>query len=99
MPAYCFVDVLEITDPEKMEEYRQRVIPVVERYGGRYLAVGGPFEVVEGEWRPAFPVLLEFPNLEQARSWYDSEDYRDLKELRQASAKSNAVFIAGLPAE
>lgn len=95
MAAYCFFDVLEVVDPEKLEKYRDGVMATVESHGGRYLTVGGQCDVVEGEWRPVFPVLLEFPSLEQAHRWYDSEEYRELKALRLAATKGNAVFIAG----
>ena len=95
MPAYFLVDTREIKDAAKLEKYRARVSPVVEKFGGRYLAIGGPFEVVEGSWRPVYPVLIEFPSMEQARRWYDSEDYRELKQLRLAATVSSGVFIAG----
>ncbi|MDQ4122126.1 MAG: DUF1330 domain-containing protein [Acidobacteriota bacterium] len=95
MSAYCFFDVLEVTDFDKMEKYREGVLATVEHYGGRYLTVGGKCDVVEGNWQPVFTVLIEFPNLEQAHRWYDSEEYRDLKTLRLAATKSNTVFIEG----
>ena len=95
MPAYFLVDTREIKDAAKLEEYRARVSPVVEKFGGRYLSIGGPFEVVEGTWRPVYPVLIEFPSMELARRWYDSEDYRELKQLRLAATASSGVFLAG----
>ena len=95
MPAYCFFDVLEVTDPEKLERYREGVLATVRRHGGRYLTVGGRCDVVEGQWQPVFPVLIEFPSLEQAHRWYDAEEYRDLKALRLAATRGNAVFIEG----
>lgn len=95
MGAYCFFDVLEVVDAGKLEEYRDGVLATVERYGGRYLAVGGRLDVVEGDWQPVFPVLIEFPSLEQAHRWYDSEEYSELKALRLAATKGNAVFIEG----
>jgi uncharacterized protein (DUF1330 family) len=42
-----------------------------------------------------FPVIIEFPNPETAQRWYDSDDYRELKQLRLAACKSNAVFFEG----
>ena len=96
MSAYCLFDNLEIIDPGKMEGYRNRVRPVVEQYGGRYVVIGGPFERKEGSWQPAFPVMIEFPDLDQAHRWYDSPEYRDLKALRLSAVRSNAVFMAGL---
>jgi uncharacterized protein (DUF1330 family) len=96
MAAYCFFDILEVTDPPKMEEYRNRIVAVVQRFGGRYLALGGPFDIVEGNWKPVFPVIIEFPSLEQAHRWYDSDEYRELKQMRLAATKGNAVFIKGI---
>lgn len=96
MSAYCFFDVLEITDEEKMERYRAGVFATVEQYGGRYLVIGGKTDLVEGEWKPVFPVLIEFPSLEQAHRWYDSGEYKALKDLRLAATKGHAVFIEGL---
>lgn len=95
MSAYYFLDVLEVTAPEKLERYREGVLATVEQYGGRYLSVGGHCEVVEGNWKPVFPVLIEFPDLEQARRWYDAEEYRELKALRLAATKGNGVLIEG----
>ena len=96
MSAYCFFDNLEVTDAAKLEEYKNRVAPVVEKYAGRYIVLGGKMDVVEGDWQPVFPVIIEFPSLEQAHRWYDSDEYRELKALRLSAVRSNAVFIEGL---
>jgi uncharacterized protein (DUF1330 family) len=96
MPAYCIFDVIEVTDAAKMENYRQGVRPTIAQYGGRYLSVGGQFDVVEGDWHWAFPVIIEFPSLQQAHRWYDSPEYRELKALRLQATRSNAVFVEGL---
>jgi uncharacterized protein (DUF1330 family) len=68
-PAYCFFDVLEVTDPAKLEQCRAGVRATIEQYGGRYLTIGGQCDIVEGNWQPVFPVLIEFPSLEQAHRW------------------------------
>ena len=96
MSAYCLFDNLEVIDSAKLEEYKQRALPVVEQYGGRYVVLGGKFDIVEGEWGPTFPVMIEFPSLEKAYRWYDSDEYRDLKMLRLSAVRSNAVFIEGI---
>ena len=96
MSAYCFFDNLEVSDPEKLEEYKTRAAPIVEKYGGRYVVLGGRMDLKEGDWQPVFPVIIEFPSLEQAHRWYDSDEYNEIKALRLTSVKSNAVFIEGL---
>ncbi len=42
-----------------MEAYRRRVFDVVAQFGGHYRVLAGPFEVVEGNWQPTFPVLID----------------------------------------
>ena len=96
MSAFIFFDILEILDPEIMRAYGQRIGPTVEKYGGRYLVRGGKTEVVEGDWSPTIPVIIEFPSLDQAHQWYGSEAYQQLVALRSGAAKLNAVFIEGL---
>lgn len=95
MSAYFFLDVLEITDEETMAEYRSRVFAIVEKYGGRYLIVGGDQQPLEGQSQLTFPVLIEFDNLEAANRWYDSDDYRELKKMRLAATRGNAFLIGG----
>jgi uncharacterized protein (DUF1330 family) len=93
--AYFFFDVREILDPEATKQYRERVLETVAQYGGRYLALGGPFELLEGDWQPVIPVIIEFPSLEQAKAWYDSDIYRPLRDLRLNATRSCGVLIDG----
>ena len=96
MSAYCIFDITQVIDEEKIGQYRQLVGATVEQYGGRYVVRGGETEVVEGDWRPVRLVMLEFPSLGQARQWYSSEEYRDLKALRLAATHSNGVIVEGV---
>ena len=95
MPAYFIVDI-DVTDPTAFEEYRKQVPATVEKYGGKFLVRGGRMEVVEGSWRPTRVVVTEFPSLEQAKRWYDSEEYRALKALRLRTSKGNVVLVEGV---
>jgi uncharacterized protein (DUF1330 family) len=96
MAVYCIAD-LEVTDPQGIEEYRKAVPATIAKYGGKYLARGGACSKLEGHWEPKRLVILEFPSLEHAKRWYDSEDYRALKALRMKTAKTNLVLIEGVP--
>jgi uncharacterized protein (DUF1330 family) len=40
--------------------------------------------------------MTEFPNMEQARHWYHSKEYSELKALRLAATVSNATSMAGV---
>jgi uncharacterized protein (DUF1330 family) len=95
MPAYLFAEI-EVVDPQKYEEYRRRVPPLVAAHGGKYLARGGALEVKEGDWAPKRLVLLEFPSMAQARRFYDSPEYAPLLELRKKATRSKLVFLEGI---
>jgi uncharacterized protein (DUF1330 family) len=95
MAAYYLVDVLEITDQAKIAKYREGVLATVELYGGRYVILGGKCEVVEGDWCPTFPVMIEFSSVEQAKRWYSSPEYQPLLKMRLESTRGNALFIEG----
>src|ERR1041384_5003264 len=86
MPAYLIVDI-EVTDPAVFAEYRQQVPATVEKYGGKFLVRGGNFEVLEGNWKPTRVVVIEFPSMELAKRWCDSEEYRAPKAVRIKSSK------------
>ena len=95
MAAYFVVDI-DIYDPAAIEEYRKRVPPTIKKYGGRFLVRGGNFTILEGTWLPKRLAILEFPSVEQAKRWYDSVEYRDLKALRFKAAKTNLILVKGI---
>src|SRR5205085_2198560 len=95
MPAYFIVDN-EVTDPAGFEEYRKQVPGTVEKYGGKFLVRGGQMQTLEGDWKPKRIVVTEFPSIEQARRWYDSEEYRALKALRLRTARGSVVLVEGV---
>ena len=94
MAAYLIAEI-EITNPEGYAAYTKVVPATVEKYGGKFLIRGGKFEKLEGDWHPTRVVLLEFPSLEQAKRWYNSEEYREPKALRFKTAKTNLILVEG----
>ena len=95
MPAYVIADV-EVLDTTGYEEYRQKVPATITAYGGRYLARGGATEVLEGSWSPKRCVILEFPDMERFRAWWDSPEYVPLRRLRERTTRSHLVVTKGL---
>ena len=72
-----------------------QVPATIAKHGGRYIVRGGKTERLEGEWMPSRLVMLEFPSLDQARRWYDSEDYRGPKALRMTCAMTDLLLVEG----
>lgn len=96
MAAYCFFDNLEVNDLAKLKEYKKKVRSVIEKFGGRYVIMGGKMDVLEGDWQPWYPVIIEFPSYERAMNWYHSDQYKELKALRHSAVNCNVVFMEGL---
>ena len=95
MAAYVVVEV-EVQDKDGYETYKRMVPPSLTAYGGRFIARGGEVETLEGEWSPTRLVILEFPSVEQAKAWWSSAEYAEAKALRQATAQSRMIVVAGV---
>jgi len=95
MTAYVIVDI-QVTDPIGYEEYKKLAPPIVEYYGGKYLARGGKTEILEGDWSPSRLVILEFENSEQAKKWLHSPEYSQPRQMRHKTTRSNMVVIEGV---
>jgi uncharacterized protein (DUF1330 family) len=94
MSAYVIVEV-SITDAEEYERYKPLASASVAAHGGRYLVRGGPIQSLEGDPVAGRVVVLEFPDLDGARRWYDSDQYRDAARRRQAAAHSRMFIVDG----
>jgi uncharacterized protein (DUF1330 family) len=73
-------------------EYLERVEATFQPYGGRWLVLDGEVEVVEGAW-PGSVVLMEFPDLQAARTWYASPEYQEILHLRTGNAISDLILV------
>jgi uncharacterized protein (DUF1330 family) len=97
MVAYLLAEA-KVSDPLAYETYKTLAQAAIAQYGGRYLARGGPVEVLEGGWDlPERLVIVEFASLDQARNFYDSPEYQAARAVRRDAAEMNMLVIAGLP--
>ena len=95
MAAYVIVEV-ETRDQELMQRYRAMVPPTVATYGGRFIVRGGACGTLEGGWTPERIVVLEFPSGERARAWWSSEEYSELKAMRQKAGQTRMIVVEGV---
>ena len=96
MAAYILVDT-KIENPEAYEEYKALARPIAESYGGKYLTRGGAMDIIDNDlWSPTRIVLIEFPDIEKARSFMNSEAYAPVRPLRENNAKCTLVLLEGL---
>ena len=95
MAAYVVVEV-EVEDKDRYETYKRMVPPTLTPYGGRFIVRGGEVETLEGEWSPKRVVIVEFPSVEHAQAWWSSGEYAEAKALRQATARTRMIVVAGI---
>ena len=93
---YYAVGALEVTDAAWVPTYVEQVTPIVERYGGRYLARTGNAEVIEGERGPRrMAVIIDWPSREGALAFYQSPEYAPHRTRRLAGATGAFLLVAG----
>ncbi len=96
MPAYVIGEI-EITNASAYEEYKKAVGPVLQKFGGKFLARGGKVVCLEGGWDPKRLVIVEFESMERALAWYNSPEYAPVKAMRKAASIGNQLIVEGLP--
>jgi len=93
MPAYLIAEHI-ITDAQKFDEYRTKALPMITKYGGRYLTKGGSHKLPEGgHWKPERVVIIEFPDKARLDAWYASPEYQPLIALRKECTSDLDMLI------
>jgi uncharacterized protein (DUF1330 family) len=99
MPAGYVIVEMKVSHPERYKEYMAAAPATIAAAGGEYLVRGGRHESLEGDWQPARLAVLKFPSLEQARAWYDGEQYRAVRARRAGATEFfNMVVVEGYEA-
>lgn len=66
------------------------------KYNGKIIVRGGENTTLEGEPVNERVVVIEFPSLEMAKSWYNSIEYQNAKKLRDGAAEASFYAISGI---
>ena len=98
-PAFVIVERTATTGDESIqEEYAKLAREILPKYGARYLARSQRNTLLEGDGPvPCCLAILQFPNLEAVRRWYDSPKNQSAAKVRQSGAKFRIIAIEGLP--
>lgn len=95
MPVYLVTSV-DVTDPEKYLAYTEAGHAAVIKNGGRFLAEGAMPLSVEGTWLPKRMAIVEFPDEQTARAFYDSPEYTAARAKRAEAAAFNMILVPGV---
>lgn len=95
MAAYA-VFIRECTrDDAELAAYTPKAAASMDGQPMTVLAAYGRQEVLEGPPVEGV-VIVEFPSIEAAKTWYDSPAYREAREHRFRGADYRAVIVEGL---
>ncbi len=92
MPAYLIARV-QVTDWDRYREYMKLTPSAIERYGGRFVVRGGQTVTLEGPEETGRVVVIEFPSLEQAKTFYQSKEYAQARKLREGAATGQFIAV------
>lgn len=96
MTAYAVAVIRETRFGDEIKEYLQRIDDTLAPFSGRYRVHGGPYQPLEGAWSGDL-VVIEFPSMEHARSWYESDAYKAIRSLRTEHTEGDVLLVQGVP--
>lgn len=94
MTAYMVAQVT-VTDPEQYKKYAAQASVATTKFGGHYIARGGESLALENIEDGKRFVIIEFPDLDSAQTWYDSPEYEEAKTLRASAATGQFFAVSG----
>lgn len=86
-----------VVNPEVLN-YLDMVQSTLDSFGGRFIGQGGEMEVLEGAWAGS-AILLSFPDMKMARSWYASPAYQKILHLRTDHVVSDVILLEGVASD
>lgn len=94
MAAYMIVFVT-ISDREKfISGYGQAAGELVEKFGGSYLVRAPGAEVLEGDLDEGSSVVIsEWPDKAAALKFWNSDEYQQVKKLREGIAEARVAIV------
>ena len=93
--AYIIAEI-EVFDTAAYENYKTAVVPIVAKYGGRYIVRGGQIKPIQADAPRGRVVVLEFANLAAAEAFLKSDEYRPVADIRHKTAKSRIMIVEGI---
>lgn len=72
----------KVNDPESYKKYTDRVPEILRKFGGKPLARGGRYQILEGPETFDRFAVIEFATLEQAVACHDSPEYQAAAKFR-----------------
>jgi uncharacterized protein (DUF1330 family) len=96
MPAY-WVARSKINDPVEYKKYTDLVPGIIAKFGGKVLARGGRFQIMEGPHKFHRFIVIEFPTLDQGVACFTSPEYDAAAAFRRSGAgEVETIMVEGV---
>lgn len=95
MTAYVIYQA-EVLDPVRYDEYKTKAAACILAAGGKYVVRGGDVEILEGEAPAGRTVVLEFPTRQAAIDWHRSDEYTEVRKIREGAARARMYVVDGV---
>jgi len=95
MPAYMIALNRGVHDRQRIEEYWKAAGPTFKGLGAKPLAIYTTFAPMELLGPLEGAVVMEFPDMETAKAWYQSPAYQKAKQCRDGAADVELFIIDG----
>jgi len=94
MSSYIIVE-LNVLDADKLAQYSQLAAPTIAKAGGKFIAKS-PVQSLHGDAAFSNKVVIEFPSEQEAKDWYQGEEYQVLIALRNEAMESQFQLVVGV---
>jgi uncharacterized protein (DUF1330 family) len=95
MPAYVIAR-LNTDNPALLKDYQAATPRVIEKFRGKFMARGGSTITLEGPAESRRIVIIEFPDLAAANTFYHSPEYAEARKLREGIAVVDIIAVDGI---
>lgn len=96
MPKAYLVARIDVRDQDAFAEFRNMSGQAIAEFGGHVLVRTSQIDQREGEQDFNTAIILEFPDIETARRFYESDGYQAAIKVRQRAAETSLFLVEGL---
>ena len=88
-------ELKQIGEELNLKKFKSMSTPLISEYGGKLLVRTPEVERREGDLT-GLVVMLEFPSVEMARTFYECESYTAAKLVREGGSSTDLCIVEGL---
>ena len=83
----------KVNNPDQYKKYADLVPGILQKFGGKFLARGGKFKILEGPDKFHRFVVIEFPSFEKAVACHESPEYLEAAAHRKKDGAGELEIV------